>query len=167
MKNLCLRVAVPFQTGSSHFPEGASYLLNARPRGRNQPIYNHAITFDAVKSAEQMAAEEKGGSDAKSSGGGAPPTSIGGLVGAGYLTAMAEQGVVPKSAVEAIRARAGTLCGIFFTGYALARMTGEVFREPDPHLGFIVGGITMGQLLSLPMLIAGLALLLWPRKQSR
>ena len=60
-----------------------------------------------------------------------------------------------------IRARPGLLCGIFLVGYALARIFCEHFREPDVFLGFIAplfGGITMGQILSLPMLLAGLYL---------
>ena len=39
-------------------------------------------------------------------------------------------------------------------------MIGEVFREPDAHIGFLVGGATMGQLLSLPMWLGG-AFLVW------
>jgi phosphatidylglycerol:prolipoprotein diacylglycerol transferase len=39
-------------------------------------------------------------------------------------------------------------------------------RLPDPQLGFIAfGWLTMGQLLTLPMLIAGLALVIWSRRQ--
>jgi phosphatidylglycerol---prolipoprotein diacylglyceryl transferase len=53
----------------------------------------------------------------------------------------------------------GLLTGAFLTGYALARMFAELFREPDPYLGYLLGGLTMGQLLSLPMLAAGLLLL--------
>jgi phosphatidylglycerol---prolipoprotein diacylglyceryl transferase len=55
-------------------------------------------------------------------------------------------------------ATAGRLSGIFLIGYALARWFVELFREPDAHLGFLWAGLTMGQLLSLPMLAAGLAL---------
>ncbi len=58
-----------------------------------------------------------------------------------------------------IRARAGTLTGVFITGYALCRIFCEYFREPDPFLGFLAFGATMGQLLSLPMLAAGLSLI--------
>jgi phosphatidylglycerol:prolipoprotein diacylglycerol transferase len=58
-------------------------------------------------------------------------------------------------------ATAGRLSGVFLIGYALARSFAELFREPDAHLGFLLGGLTMGQLLSLPMLIAGLALVAW------
>ncbi len=60
----------------------------------------------------------------------------------------------------AIRARAGMVTGIFLTGYALARIVGEFFREPDAFPGFLAFGATMGQVLSIPMLLAGLFLLL-------
>ncbi len=56
--------------------------------------------------------------------------------------------------------RPGTLAGIFFLGYGVARIVGELFREPDAFLGFILPGLTMGQVLSLPMLALGLFLLL-------
>jgi phosphatidylglycerol:prolipoprotein diacylglycerol transferase len=56
---------------------------------------------------------------------------------------------------------AGRLGGIFLIGYAIARSIAELFREPDAHLGFLWGALTMGQLLSLPMLIVGLALVAW------
>ena len=58
-----------------------------------------------------------------------------------------------------VLARPGMLVGVFLTGYALARITGEFFREPDAFLGFLFAGITMGQLLSLPMLAVGLWLI--------
>ena len=52
----------------------------------------------------------------------------------------------------------GFVTGCFLIGYALARITGEFFREPDAFLGFLYGGATMGQLLSLPVLAAGIGL---------
>ncbi len=55
----------------------------------------------------------------------------------------------------AIRARFGTLTGIFLVGYGIARTVGEFFRQPDAFLGFLFAGATMGQLLSLPMIVAG------------
>jgi phosphatidylglycerol:prolipoprotein diacylglycerol transferase len=61
---------------------------------------------------------------------------------------------------ETIRSRFGALTGVFLIGYAVARITGEFFREPDEFLGFLVFGATMGQLLSIPMLLAGLWLAL-------
>ena len=57
----------------------------------------------------------------------------------------------------AIRRRDGLLTGLFLIGYSIARSICELFREPDSYLGFIVGGISMGQILSFPMLLAGLA----------
>ena len=68
--------------------------------------------------------------------------------------------------VEAIRMRAGTLTGCLLLGYAAARITSEFFREPDAFLGFLAFGATMGQLLSLPLALAGLILILWPRKAT-
>jgi len=55
--------------------------------------------------------------------------------------------------------QAGRLGGIFLVGYGLARTFAELFRQPDAHLGFLIGGLTMGQLLSLPMVLFGLWLI--------
>ena len=55
--------------------------------------------------------------------------------------------------------RPGLILGSFILIYALARIIGEFFREPDAQLGFLWGGLTMGMLLSLPMIIAGLILI--------
>jgi phosphatidylglycerol:prolipoprotein diacylglycerol transferase len=52
-------------------------------------------------------------------------------------------------------ARPGLLGGLFVLGYAVARIVCEFFREPDEQLGFLFGGATMGQLLSLPMALVG------------
>ena len=62
--------------------------------------------------------------------------------------------------------RPGLILGSFIAIYALARITGEFFREPDPQLGFLWGGLTMGMLLSVPMIIAGAILIVvaWRRK---
>jgi phosphatidylglycerol:prolipoprotein diacylglycerol transferase len=61
--------------------------------------------------------------------------------------------------------RPGLILGSFITVYALARITSEFFREPDPQLGFLWGGLTMGMLLSVPMIIAGVILIMmaWRR----
>jgi phosphatidylglycerol:prolipoprotein diacylglycerol transferase len=56
---------------------------------------------------------------------------------------------------QAIRARFGVLTGAFLIGYGVARIIGEFFRQPDAFLGFLYAGATMGQLLSVPMLLAG------------
>ena len=44
----------------------------------------------------------------------------------------------------------------FITGYALFRFLVEFVRQPDVHLGVLVTGLTMGQMLSLPMMVAGI-----------
>ncbi len=55
----------------------------------------------------------------------------------------------------------GTVFWSFFTGYGLCRVVVEYFREPDLHLGFILGPFTMGQLLSVPMVLLGAFMLAW------
>lgn len=62
--------------------------------------------------------------------------------------------------------RPGLILGSFIAIYAFARITGEFFREPDPQLGFLWGGLTMGMLLSVPMIIAGAILIVmaWRRE---
>ncbi len=67
--------------------------------------------------------------------------------------------MVVLSRSEAVRARTGMLTGAFLCGYAVARIIGEFFREPDAYLGYLYAGATMGQLLSLPMLLLGLVLI--------
>lgn len=60
----------------------------------------------------------------------------------------------------------GFVTGAFLVGYAIARGTAELFREPDSFLGFFAAGTTMGQWLSLPMLIAGLWIMARTRKAA-
>jgi phosphatidylglycerol:prolipoprotein diacylglycerol transferase len=64
---------------------------------------------------------------------------------------------------ESVRARFGLLTGVFLCGYGIARITGEFFREPDAFLGFLAFGATMGQVLSVPMVLAGVWLILRAR----
>ncbi|WP_290775457.1 prolipoprotein diacylglyceryl transferase [Hoeflea sp.] len=53
--------------------------------------------------------------------------------------------------------RRGMIAGSFVAGYALSRIFVEFFREPDAHIGYLAGGwLTMGMVLSLPMLAVGL-----------
>ena len=60
--------------------------------------------------------------------------------------------------------RPGLIVGCFACFYALARSTCEFFREPDAQLGFLWGGATMGQLLSIPLFVAGLAFIYYAVK---
>jgi phosphatidylglycerol:prolipoprotein diacylglycerol transferase len=58
-------------------------------------------------------------------------------------------------------ARTGLTTGVFLVGYAIIRFSLEFTREPDAQLGFVIGALSMGQLLSMIMLVAGAALLAW------
>lgn len=60
-------------------------------------------------------------------------------------------------------ARRGFLSGLFLVLYGIVRCVGELFREPDAHIGFLLAGTTMGQLLSIPMIIIGATLLMRSR----
>ena len=60
--------------------------------------------------------------------------------------------------------RPGTILGAFCLGYGVTRTICEFFREPDQQLGFLWGGLTMGMLLSLPLMIAGIALIMVARR---
>lgn len=52
--------------------------------------------------------------------------------------------------------------GVFALGYGMARFFVEFFREPDAHIGYLAfGWLTMGQLLSLPLVVVGGVLLTW------
>ncbi|HVI53275.1 MAG TPA: prolipoprotein diacylglyceryl transferase [Candidatus Sulfotelmatobacter sp.] len=69
--------------------------------------------------------------------------------------------------VEAVRMKPGTLAGLFLAGYGLARIVCEFFREPDSYLGFLWGGATMGQLLSIPLVIVGISLAVFAQKRHQ
>lgn len=53
----------------------------------------------------------------------------------------------------------GTVFWSFITGYGLCRLFVELFREPDAHIGLIFGSLSMGQILSLPMVVVGVFML--------
>ena len=57
--------------------------------------------------------------------------------------------------------RPGLIIGCFAVGYAAARTFCEFFREPDAQLGFLWGGATMGQLLSVPLFLAGVGFIVY------
>ncbi|HML11405.1 MAG TPA: prolipoprotein diacylglyceryl transferase [Stellaceae bacterium] len=63
-----------------------------------------------------------------------------------------------------VRPRPGIETGIFLVGYAIARIFGEFFREPDVQVGFQIFGSTRGQILSIPVLAAGIAIVWWKRQ---
>ncbi len=54
----------------------------------------------------------------------------------------------------------GAVAGLFALGYGVARFCTEFFRQPDPQLGFVaLGWMSMGQLLSLPLMLVGVVLM--------
>lgn len=64
--------------------------------------------------------------------------------------------------------RPGLIAGAFTAGYGIARTFSEFFREPDVQIGFLAGGLTMGMLLSVPMIIAGvIAMVIATRRHRR
>ena len=63
--------------------------------------------------------------------------------------------------------RDGLVTACFLIGYGIARIICEFFREPDKQLGFLWHGATMGQLLSVPLILAGLALLVRALRRPR
>jgi phosphatidylglycerol:prolipoprotein diacylglycerol transferase len=65
------------------------------------------------------------------------------------------------------RVAAGIPFFTFFLLYGAFRFTVEFFRQPDAHLGFLWGGATMGQVLSLPMILFGLVGLCFCRRQGK
>jgi len=50
----------------------------------------------------------------------------------------------------------GSISGIFLIFYGIFRIFAEFFREPDPQIGLLKNTVTMGQILSIPMIIIGL-----------
>jgi phosphatidylglycerol:prolipoprotein diacylglycerol transferase len=55
---------------------------------------------------------------------------------------------------------------LFLIGYGVARFAGEFAREPDAFLGLLAFGLSMGQWLSLPMIVAGIVLFWWSRTRT-
>jgi phosphatidylglycerol:prolipoprotein diacylglycerol transferase len=55
----------------------------------------------------------------------------------------------------------GAVSGLFLIGYGVFRFVVEYAREPDNFLGVLALGLSMGQWLSLPMIVVGIALMLW------
>jgi phosphatidylglycerol:prolipoprotein diacylglycerol transferase len=78
-----------------------------------------------------------------------------GLEGLAFLALLAVLRRYP-----AIRDRHGVLTGIFLIWYGCSRILVEFFREPDIQMGYYFGIFTMGQILSLPMILLG-AFLIW------
>ena len=65
-----------------------------------------------------------------------------------------------------LKARPGVTTGAFLIGYGVFRFIVEFFREPDFHLGFIIAEISMGQILSVPMILLGMAVVAYAYRKS-
>ena len=63
--------------------------------------------------------------------------------------------------------RPGFITGAFAVGYAIARSICELFREPDVQLGYLWGGLTMGILLSVPLMLIGIGFILASLRNER
>jgi len=61
----------------------------------------------------------------------------------------------------------GMVSGAFLLGYGVLRYVAEHFREPDGFLGLLALGLSMGQWLCVPMIVAGLALMAWSARPAR
>jgi phosphatidylglycerol:prolipoprotein diacylglycerol transferase len=61
----------------------------------------------------------------------------------------------------------GAVSGLFLIGYGSFRFVAEYAREPDSFLGLLALGFTMGQWLSLPMIVGGIGLMLWAYWRAR
>lgn len=68
--------------------------------------------------------------------------------------------------IPAVRARYGILSGVFLLLYGAFRFIVEFFREPDVQLGYLMGGATMGQVLCLPMMLAGALILAYALRRK-
>lgn len=60
----------------------------------------------------------------------------------------------------------GQVAAVFLIGYGVFRFIAEYFREPDDFLGILSLGMSMGQWLCIPMIVAGVAMWLWCGKRA-
>ncbi|MDA8383636.1 MAG: prolipoprotein diacylglyceryl transferase [Betaproteobacteria bacterium] len=61
----------------------------------------------------------------------------------------------------------GAISGLFLLGYGTFRFIAEFFRAPDAFLGLLWLGLSMGQWLSVPMIVIGLGMLIWAYRRGR
>lgn len=64
-----------------------------------------------------------------------------------------------------VRQTHGLVSALFIILYGCFRIALEQFREPDVQLGYFFGGVTMGQMLSVPLIVAGVAVLVWKARR--
>ena len=68
---------------------------------------------------------------------------------------------------KSILSRPGTLIGLFFAGYGISRFLVEFVREPDAHIGTLYLGLSMGQYLSMPMIICGICFVFFAQRHPK
>ncbi len=61
----------------------------------------------------------------------------------------------------------GAVSGLFLLGYGVLRFVVEFTREPDNFLGLLAMGWSMGQWLSIPMILGGIVMLAWAYRQGK
>jgi phosphatidylglycerol:prolipoprotein diacylglycerol transferase len=61
----------------------------------------------------------------------------------------------------------GAVSGLFLIGYGSFRFIVEYAREPDNFLGLLSLGLSMGQWLSMPMIVAGIVMMIWAYRRAR
>ena len=62
--------------------------------------------------------------------------------------------------------RPGLVGGTFLLGYGVSRIAVEFFRTPDAHIGYLAGPITMGMVLSLPLVVVGIGAIIYALRQE-
>jgi phosphatidylglycerol---prolipoprotein diacylglyceryl transferase len=62
--------------------------------------------------------------------------------------------------------RPGTIIGAFALGYGMIRVFCELFREPDAQLGFLWQSLTMGMVLSVPLMLVGIAFIVAAQRRD-
>ena len=68
---------------------------------------------------------------------------------------------------DCIRNRFGIISGAFLSGYAIFRFFVEFTRQPDSQLGFVLGSLSMGQVLCIPMALAGIGIIIYALKNDK
>jgi phosphatidylglycerol:prolipoprotein diacylglycerol transferase len=61
----------------------------------------------------------------------------------------------------------GMVSGLLAVGYGVFRCIVEMFREPDIQVGYFFGWVTEGQLLSVPLIMVGIALMIWSQRKGQ
>jgi phosphatidylglycerol:prolipoprotein diacylglycerol transferase len=79
------------------------------------------------------------------------------------------EGIFLFAVLWALRKRfsfSGAIFSLFITGYGVVRFFIEFFREPDAQLGFVLGPLSMGQVLCLLMIAVGVSIFAIRREQA-